>query len=83
MRPLSYIFGDTVHIEDFHKMADWCTTQEDALAYRNTNKMGKTLLCEGTVANHSCALINLTNWLIGEYCFDEQIVRGQTEQSAK
>ena len=73
--PLSYMFDDTVCMEDFHKMADWCATQEDAYAYRNTNKRDKTLLCEGTVANHSRAVINLTNWLIGEYYLDEPIVR--------
>ena len=80
--PLSYMFSDTVRMEDFHKMADWCATQEDAYANRNTNKRDKTLLCEGTVANHSRAVINLMNWIIDEYCLDEQIVK-RAEQSVE
>ena len=74
--PLTYIFGDQVCMDKFYKMADWCSTPERALHYRETNKRGNTPLSEGMIANHGRAILNLTMWLRGKYCFDDNVCRG-------
>ena len=74
--PLTYIFGDTVGMDKFYKTADWCSTPELSLHYREMNKRGNTPLSEGTIANHGRAILNLTTWLRGEYCFDDEVCHG-------
>ena len=58
-------------MDRFYKMADWCSTPQLSLHYPEINKRGNTPLMEGTIANHGRAIINLTTWLRGEYCFHE------------
>ena len=71
-QPLTYMFGDTVRIDQFYKMADWRSTPERSLHYSEMNKRGNTPLSEGTIANHGRVILNLTIWLRGEYYFHDE-----------